>query len=392
MKLKIGENIRHLRRKADLTQQQFADQMGVSCQSVSRWENGETYPDMELLPAIADFFHTSVDSLMGILYAEKEKQAHETFDALRRECLEPQIDTEKVVSLIRDIRRNFLDSTEAWRLWVGNNRCFRMPEVLPEIRQTAEAYLALHPMDYWVIETMAMVEDEEKIEDFLSKFTPSYDLSRRTLLFERYLERGDRERLEPERRFKFYQAFDDLFEPVTLLGLIEDTDAEDDAAIFQSKLLDLVREEHGGCEPDKWVCERLNLGISRASISARGGKIQEALCELEEAVLLLENTMRISAPQELKTNCRWLCGMTWIAEEIWDSPSQDLGMLERAVTIYTDVSGMNRHRIRIHFLIYPSIYRDNIANLKGKECLEDLPQYQALLSRLDALIEHRPRE
>ena len=392
MKLKIGENIRNLRRKADLTQQQFADQMGVSCQSVSRWENSETYPDMELLPAIANFFNTSVDSLMGVMYAVKEKQAHETFDALRRECLEPQINTEKVVSLIRDIRRNFLDSAEAWRLWVGNNRCFMVPEVLPEIRQTAEMYLALHPMDYWVIETMAMVEEEEKIEDFLSKFTPAYDLSRRTLLFERYLERQDKERLEPERSFKLYQALDDLFEPVTLLGLNENSDAKDYAAIFQSRLLDLVREQSVDSEPDKWVCERLKLGIARASIAARGGKIQEALCELEGAVLLLENTMRIKKPQKLKINCRWLSGMTWTAEEIWDLPSQDLGMLERAVTIYTDISGMNNSRIRYHFLVYPSVYRDRIANLCGKECLENLPQYQALLSRLDALIERKPRE
>ena len=66
MKLKIGENIRRFRRDADLTQQQFAEQMGVTCQSVSRWENGETYPDTELLPAIADYFHVSVDRLMGV--------------------------------------------------------------------------------------------------------------------------------------------------------------------------------------------------------------------------------------------------------------------------------------------------------------------------------------
>ena len=59
MKLKIGENIRRFRRDADLTQQQFAEQMGVTYQSVSRWENGETYPDTELLPAIADYFHIS---------------------------------------------------------------------------------------------------------------------------------------------------------------------------------------------------------------------------------------------------------------------------------------------------------------------------------------------
>ena len=40
MKLNIGENIRRLRRAADMTQEQLADKLGVSYQSVSRWENG----------------------------------------------------------------------------------------------------------------------------------------------------------------------------------------------------------------------------------------------------------------------------------------------------------------------------------------------------------------
>ena len=54
MKLTIGNNIRTLRRKADLTQEELAAQIGVSCQSVSRWEQGTTYPDMELLRCLPD--------------------------------------------------------------------------------------------------------------------------------------------------------------------------------------------------------------------------------------------------------------------------------------------------------------------------------------------------
>ena len=42
MKLTIGENIRDYRRKQDLTQEEFAECLGVSYQSVSRWENGAT--------------------------------------------------------------------------------------------------------------------------------------------------------------------------------------------------------------------------------------------------------------------------------------------------------------------------------------------------------------
>ena len=51
MKLAIGENIRNFRKKNDLTQEALADRLGVTYQSISRWENGTTYPDLELIPA-----------------------------------------------------------------------------------------------------------------------------------------------------------------------------------------------------------------------------------------------------------------------------------------------------------------------------------------------------
>ena len=45
MKLNLNENIRACRKKMDMTQEQLADRLGVSFQSVSRWENGSGCPD-----------------------------------------------------------------------------------------------------------------------------------------------------------------------------------------------------------------------------------------------------------------------------------------------------------------------------------------------------------
>lgn len=61
----LGENIRRLRIATGITQEQFGCEMGVSAQAVSRWENGATYPDITMLPMIADFFDVSMDELMG---------------------------------------------------------------------------------------------------------------------------------------------------------------------------------------------------------------------------------------------------------------------------------------------------------------------------------------
>lgn len=66
MKLNIGETIKRLRKEKEITQEEFAQVLGVSCQSVSRWESGSCYPDIELVLTIASFFGISVDRLMGI--------------------------------------------------------------------------------------------------------------------------------------------------------------------------------------------------------------------------------------------------------------------------------------------------------------------------------------
>lgn len=66
LRLNIGENIKFYRKAQDITQEILAEMLGVSCQSVSRWESGTCYPDMELLPTIADIFSISVDKLLGV--------------------------------------------------------------------------------------------------------------------------------------------------------------------------------------------------------------------------------------------------------------------------------------------------------------------------------------
>ena len=62
--LKIGEKIKAKRRERELTQEELAAILGVSKAAVSKWENGESYPDVEMLPQIAQLFHQSMDALV----------------------------------------------------------------------------------------------------------------------------------------------------------------------------------------------------------------------------------------------------------------------------------------------------------------------------------------
>ena len=65
MQLDLGNNIRQLRRKNKKTQEALAEALGVTSQAVSRWESGGSYPDMNLIPSIANFFGVSIDELFG---------------------------------------------------------------------------------------------------------------------------------------------------------------------------------------------------------------------------------------------------------------------------------------------------------------------------------------
>lgn len=73
MNIKIGANIKKLRTENNITQDALATAIGVTPQAVSRWESEGGYPDIELLPALADFFSVSVDELIGYRLSEREK-------------------------------------------------------------------------------------------------------------------------------------------------------------------------------------------------------------------------------------------------------------------------------------------------------------------------------
>lgn len=80
--LKIAENISRRRKEKNITQEELADFMMVTKASVSKWESGQSYPDILLLPKIAAFFNITVDELIGYepqLSAEQIRRIYESF-------------------------------------------------------------------------------------------------------------------------------------------------------------------------------------------------------------------------------------------------------------------------------------------------------------------------
>lgn len=92
MDILIGENIRSLRKKQGLTQEQLAEMLGVTPGAVYKWEAKLSIPDISIIVELADFFDVSVDVLLG--YDIKGKSRAEALDRIKnyvlahdKECL-----------------------------------------------------------------------------------------------------------------------------------------------------------------------------------------------------------------------------------------------------------------------------------------------------------------
>jgi len=77
MAIYFSEKFKSFRKTHNLTQEQIAEVLNISSKAVSRWETGATYPDIEMLPSLADLFGVTVDDLLGVDIAKKELRIKE---------------------------------------------------------------------------------------------------------------------------------------------------------------------------------------------------------------------------------------------------------------------------------------------------------------------------
>ena len=195
MNLNFAENFKRLRKAKGLTQEKVAESLDVSGQSVSRWELSICYPDLELLPSIANFFGVTVDALLSNDPSTKEKDARhfrETVFSLSSETTErirfvqeycqkyPEND-EYAFHLVRAIRDHVIGDEEK------TNRY--MPLLLKNVDRLSET----HFRDA-TIRAMITLVPENELNHWLD-MTPYAGFSRRRCLVTRASERDEDEAL-----------------------------------------------------------------------------------------------------------------------------------------------------------------------------------------------------
>ena len=324
MKLNIGENIRRLRRGMDMTQEQLADKLGVAYQSVSRWENGTTYPDMEMLPALSSIFEVTVDELLGLEESKKKEQIEARFREYNELCYHETPDSTAIVALIRELKRDCMTdpglSKYLWQLFAfahwNADALIKLPGILEELRLAAAEILEGN-YERWlkdvVVEHMSYIEDDEHIVPFLDKYATERDLTKDTLLYARYRGREEWDKADVLRQKQLLSVIQHQFFYNGLFYIANrPNDVLECLQINTTKMNflhnlcgvppDSAHPITGDGSVDLFVSERMELGIRRACYLAATGDPEGAFVALEDTVSMLEKAM--SLPDGAMLTCK----------------------------------------------------------------------------------------
>lgn len=140
----IGQRIKKLRRKRDITQEQLAEYLNISASAVSQWECGRVMPDISQIPLLANVFETSADTLLGIDVDHKAQKIEEIY----RRALETSQSgqREEAIAILREGLRQYPDSYKlmnflAGELWCRTPRDGETEQEIAAYHRQMETYL-----------------------------------------------------------------------------------------------------------------------------------------------------------------------------------------------------------------------------------------------------------
>ena len=82
--MNLSENLKKIRKDNNLSQEALAEKLGVSRQSVSKWESGLAYPEMDKVLQLCEMFNLNIDELLNQNIKEVEKNKQTSFDSLQK--------------------------------------------------------------------------------------------------------------------------------------------------------------------------------------------------------------------------------------------------------------------------------------------------------------------
>ena len=195
MDLLIGERIKKYRKNKEMTQDALAQALTVSPQSISKWECGDGYPDITLLPAIANFFEVTVDELIGNdEISAKEDVQKNFFEVINSLSLDDQLDL--ALKYHKKYPRNWHIATSLMHRITRyqGNREVEYRKLLVDIGERILKDCTDSTMRKSAVTAMCMVCDEEEIGALLNRDTTFWYEGRHEVYEKRYKLSGQEEK------------------------------------------------------------------------------------------------------------------------------------------------------------------------------------------------------
>ena len=248
MNLNFAENFKRLRKEKGVTQEKLAEALDVSSQSVSRWELSICYPDVELLPSIANYFGVTVDSLLSNDACSKERdreifnqkidmlsdESAERIDFVREYCRKYPDDDYYSYNMVCAVRDHLLSAPS------DNERY--MPLMLKHAQKLLETQYRNA-----VIQLMVTVCDDKDLPSWLNMSPYRAGFSRRACLVSRASVQGTPAEAYIQHGLEMLETMADQLD-----ARCPDAMGAQRKVVFQKDVLRTIRSFGNGVVPDGW--------------------------------------------------------------------------------------------------------------------------------------------
>lgn len=280
MKLLIGEKIQHYRKKNDMTQEDLANQIGVSPQAVSGWERNCGYPDITLLPGLSHALGITIDELMGndeMSVRKDIEQFHQRFWQLNaREKLALATEYYRKYPEIYDIADTLVSVISGWGF-------AETPKYFTLMREAAERIIENctdNVIRCRAIAAMSRYADDSEAERWLDMNPKMYSFIRGEIYEERLLNQGKYD----EMRSQKYKNNVSLM--LHVIARESGHTGNPEIGIEHNKYLRKLIRTFGenGEIPDGWMGKYAFITMRNAAGLFGAGRIDEGFTMLDEAM------------------------------------------------------------------------------------------------------------
>ena len=328
----LGNKIKQLRHKSGLTQEQIATRIGVSAQSVSKWETEVSMPDISLLPVIANEFGVSIDELFDLSTDQKLYRIEKRIET-EEEC-SPELFREYEDFLLTQLQEN-ADRTRILSL-LASLYHHRMESDALKVSKYAREAIMLKP-EVKECQWLLQMSEGERAWD--------WNVDNCASLIDFYKQVIENDKLEPKTPLPYYYLLDDLIadrrtdEAKKYLDILKTLPAHREILIpVYEANIELAKFNENGA--DRIMTEALNRFADDSAFVFEMAQYYARKCNYTQAISLFEKSWTLEENKKPRYTDA-LCSIAIIYQILGDKQSA-IATYDRILTCLREEWGFSK--------------------------------------------------